>query len=147
MARYRSILAFILVIITTFLVSCGNPTPTAKGPLYTTTQLERIQQSAEEVQRLRDQMLEIPPLVQKQEWGNVISFIHGPLGELRIKMSQLARSLTPKAQKTAQDAARDVFEHLNEIDTAAQARDTTQALRNYNEALRDFQTFFDLLPS
>lgn len=147
MARYRSILAFILVIITTFLVSCGNPTPTAKGPLYTTTQLEQIQQSAEEVRRLRDQMLEIPPLVQQQQWGDVISFIHGPLGELRIKMSQLARSLTPKAQKTAQDAARDVFEHLNEIDTAAQARDTAQALRNYNEALRDFQTFFDLLPS
>ncbi|NJO80385.1 MAG: photosystem II protein PsbQ [Cyanobacteria bacterium RM1_2_2] len=147
MARYRSILAFFLVIITTFLVSCGNPTPTAKGPLYTTAQLEQIQQSAEDIQRLRDRMLEIPPLVQEENWVDVISFIHGPLGELRAKMSRLARSLTPKAQKTALDAARDVFEHLNAIDSAAQARDTAKALSNYNEALKDFQTFFDLLPS
>lgn len=147
MARYRSILAFLLVIITTFLVSCGNPTPTAKGPLYTSAQLEQIQQSAEGIQRLRDQMLEIPPLVQKENWVDVISFIHGPLGELRVKMSRLARNLTPKAQKPALDAARDVFEHLNEIDSAAQTRDTTKALKNYNEALKDFQTFFDLLPS
>jgi photosystem II protein PsbQ len=147
MARYRSILAFLLVIITTFLVSCGNPTPTAKGPLYTTAQLEQIQQSAQDIQRLRDRMLEIPPLVQQENWVDVISFIHGPLGELRAKMSRLARSLTPKAQKTALDAARDVFEHLNEIDSAAQARDAAKALSNYNEALKDFQTFFDLLPS
>jgi photosystem II protein PsbQ len=147
MARYRSILAFLLVIVTTFLVSCGNPTPTAKGPLYTTTQLEQIQQSTDDIQSLRDRMLEIPPLVQKEDWVDVISFIHGPLGELRAKMSRLARSLTPKAQKPALDAARDVFEHLNEIDSAAQTRDPAKALKNYNEALKDFQTFFDLLPS
>lgn len=147
MARYRSILAFLLVIITTFLVSCGSPTPTAKGPLYTTAQLEQIQRYTDDVQTLRDRMLELPPLIQSQQWTDVESFIHGPLGELRTRMSRLARSLTPKAQKGAVVAAQEVFEHLIAIDEAAQARDTNKALRNYNQALQDFDAFFQLMPS
>lgn len=147
MARYRSILAFVLVIITSFLVSCGNPNPTVQGPLYTDLQLEQIQRSVADIQSLRDRMLELPPMVQDQEWNDVITFIHGPLGELRARMSRLARTLVPKSQKAAQDAAREVFEHLNDIDLAAQNRDSAQALRSYNEALRDFETFFNLLPS
>jgi photosystem II protein PsbQ len=147
MARFRSILAFVLVVITTLLVSCGGATPTAKGPLYTDTQLEQIQRYTEDVQTLRDRLLEIPPLVQQQEWNDVESFIHGPLGELRVKMSRLARSLAPKAQKQAVAAAKEVFEHLNAIDEAAQERDTIKALRNYNQALQDFEAFFQLIPS
>lgn len=147
MARFRSILAFFLVVITTLLVSCGSGAPTAKGPLYTDAQLEQIQRYTEDVQTLRDRMLEIPPLVQQQQWNDVESFIHGPLGELRVRMSRLARSLTPKAQKQAVAAAKEVFEHLNAIDEAAQERDTVKALRNYNQALQDFETFFQLIPS
>lgn len=147
MARYRSILAFILVIITTLLVSCGNPTPTAKGPLYSTAQLEQIQRYTKDIQTLREQMLELPPLIQQQEWTDVESFIHGPLGELRAKMSRLARSLTPKAQKGTLDAAQEVFEHLIAIDEAAQTRDTNKALRNYNQTLQAFEAFFQLIPS
>ncbi|WNZ21871.1 photosystem II protein PsbQ [Leptolyngbya sp. NK1-12] len=147
MARFRSILAFVLVIVTTLLMSCGNATPTAKGPLYTDAQLEQIQRYSEEVQTLRDRMLEIPPLVQQQQWNDVESFIHGPLGELRIRMSRLARSLTPKVQKDALAAAKEVFEHLNAIDEAAQERDSVKALRNYNQALQDFESFFQFLPS
>lgn len=147
MARYRSILAFILVIITTLLVSCGSPTPTVKGPLYTTTQLEQIQRAASDIEGLRERLQEVPPLIQAKEWNDVITFIHGPLGELREKMIRLARTLTPTSQQAAQKAAREVFEHLNEIDTAAQARDANKALLNYNEALKDFEAFFKLLPS
>jgi photosystem II protein PsbQ len=147
MARFRSILAFVLVIITTLLVSCGSPSPTAKGPLYSSAQLEQIQRYADEVQAFQDQLQALPPLVQQQEWNEVISFIHGPLGELRATMSRLARSLTPKAQPDALKAAREVFKHLNGIDEAAQARDVTKALKNYNEALRDFESFFQLIPS
>lgn len=146
MARYRSILGFILVIITTFLVSCGGPAPTAKGPLYSAAQLEQIQHYTEDVQVLRDRMLELPPLVQQQKWTDVESFIHGPLGELRVRMSRLARALVPKEQPKALAASKEVFEHLILLDEAAQTRDTTKALRNYNEALRDFDAFFELIP-
>lgn len=147
MVRFRSILAFVLVIIATFLVSCGNATPTAKGPLYTTAQLEQIQQSAEDIQTLRDRLVELPPLIQSKQWTDVESFIHGPLGELRARMSRLARSLEPKSQKTAANAAKEVFKHLTAIDEAAKAGDTTKALFNYNQALLDFDAFFQLIPS
>jgi photosystem II protein PsbQ len=132
---------------TTFLVSCSSPTPVAKGPTYTPAQLEQIQRSAEGIQELRDRMLELPPLIQQQEWVDVGNFIHGPLGELRVRMSRLSRTLTPKAQAPALETAKNVFDHLIAIDEAAQKRDTNKALKNYNEALKDFDAFFNLIPS
>lgn len=119
----------------------------AKGPLYSAAQLEQIQHYAEDVQVLRDRMLELPPLVQQQKWTDVESFIHGPLGELRVRMSRLARALVQKEQPKALAASKEVFEHLILLDEAAQARDATKAFRNYNEALRDFDAFLELIPS
>ncbi|MBF2000809.1 MAG: photosystem II protein PsbQ [Synechococcales cyanobacterium M58_A2018_015] len=142
----RSVLALLLAVITVFLVSCGSSTPTAQGPTYTTAQLEQIQRAADDVQALRDRLLELSPLIQQRDWNNVESFIHGPLGELRAKMSRLARSLSPDTQKAALAAAKDVFEHLNLIDEAAQAQDPTKAFNNYNEALKDFDVFFQYIP-
>jgi photosystem II protein PsbQ len=147
MARYRSVLAVVLAAVAAFLVSCGSPTATAKAPTYTSAQLAQIEQYAAEVESLRDRLVELPPLIQQQQWTDVESFLHGPMGELRVKMSRLARSLMPKAQSDAQNAAKEVFEHLIVIDEAAQTRDTTKALRNYNEALKDFDTFFQLIPT
>jgi photosystem II protein PsbQ len=147
MRRFRSILALCLVLITTLLVSCGSPTPVAKGPLYTDVQLEQIQKSTADIQELRDRLVELPPLIQAQEWVDVGSLIHGPLGELRAKMARLARTLVPDAQSSALKSAKDVFGHLNAIDEAAQSQDVQKALKNYNGALKDFETFFTLIPS
>lgn len=147
MLRYRSILTLILVAITTLLISCSNPTPTVKGPLYTSAQLEQIQKYTENLQDFRDRLLELPPLVQREKWADVASLIHGPLGELRATMSRLARTLEPKAQKPALNASKEVFEHLILIDEASQTRDRIKALRNYNEALKDFDAFLEFIPS
>lgn len=146
MRRFRSILSLFLVAIAVFLVSCSSPSTVVKGPTYTAAQLAQIQDYAADVEELRERMLEIPGLVQKDQWTDVDSFIHGPLGDLRILMSRLARSLEPKVQKEAQQAAKDVFEHLILIDEATQTGDRRKALLNYNEALKDFDTFFELVP-
>lgn len=146
MIRYQSVLAFVLAGIAAFLVSCSSPAVTAKAPTYTDAQLAQIEQYAVDVQELRDRLLEIPPLVQAQRWRDVETFIHGPLGELRVKMSNLTRSLAPELQSDARAAAREVFEHLIAIDEAAQARDNRKALSNYNGALADFETFLKFIP-
>jgi photosystem II protein PsbQ len=146
MVNYRSVLSVILAAIAVFLISCSSPTPVAKGPTYTTVQLEQIQNYAAEVNALRDRLLEIPPLVQQQRWRDVQTFIHGPLGELRFKMTKLARSLEPKTQTAALESAKDVFEHLILIDEATQTRDSRKALLNYNRALEDFATFLKYVP-
>ncbi len=146
MRRFRSILALCLVLVTTLLVSCGSPTPVAKGPLYSDLQLTQIQKSAADIQELRDRLIELPPMIQANKWVDVGTFIHGPLGELRAKMARLSRTLVPKAQDSAAKAAKDVFGHLNAIDEAAQAQDIQKALKNYNEALKDFDAFFNVIP-
>ncbi|HIK57404.1 MAG TPA: photosystem II protein PsbQ [Synechococcales cyanobacterium M55_K2018_004] len=146
MKRYRSLLAVVLAAIATFLFSCSSPQVTAKGPTYTPEQFAQIQSYREDLQVLRERMLEIPPLVQKGDWVDVQTFIHGPLGELRFRMNKLARLLEPQAQKQALQVSRDVFGHLNEIDLAAQTTDARKALLNYNEALKDFDAFLKLIP-
>jgi len=147
MKGFRSVLMVLVAAIAIFMVSCSSQ-PVVKGPLYSTEQLAQIETSVATVQELRDRMLEIPVLVQKGDWNDVQTYIHGPLGELRFKMSNLARQLRPeKAQKEALQAARDVFEHLNIIDEATVTNDRIKALKNYNEALRDFDTFLDFIPT
>jgi photosystem II protein PsbQ len=150
MVRFRSILAVVLAIVASVLLIWGSPAAAARSVkpyVYTPAQLEQIQRYTDDVEELRDRMLEIPTLVQQQQWIDVKTFIHGPLGELRTKMFRLSRTLDPKVQKTAQTAAKEVFKHLILIDESADARDTTKALRNYNEALKDLDAFFELIPS
>jgi photosystem II protein PsbQ len=147
MVKYRSVLSIILAAIAVFLISCSSPTAVAPGPTYTPAQLEQIQTYTAEVKELRERLLGIPPLVQQQRWTDVQTYIHGPLGELRFKMSKLARSLEPKVQATALASAKDVFDHLILIDEATQTRDSRKALLNYNRALEDFETFLSYVPN
>lgn len=147
MFRFRSILALALAAITVFLVSCSGA-PVAKGPLYSNVQLEQIQVYKAGVDTLRDRLLELPAKVQAEDWTEVSSFIHGDLGELRTRMSGLARNLAPEKTRTAAlAAAKDVFGHLNKIDEAATERNPSKALKNYNSAIQDFEVYLKYLPS
>lgn len=147
MKRYRSVLSLVLAAIAVFLVSCGGA-PVAKGPLYSSTQLAQIQKYSADVEELRARMLDIPPLVQQEKWTDVQSYIHGPLGELRFKLSNMARLLEPKKDRPAAlAAAKAVFGHLNQIDEATIATDSRKAFLNYNEALKDFDAFLNLIPT
>ena len=140
-------MALALAAITVFLVSCSGA-PVAKGPLYSDAQLEQIQAYTVGVNKLRDRLLELPAKVQAEDWTEVSSFIHGDLGELRTRMSGLARNLAPqKTQTAALAAAKDVFGHLNEIDEAATERNPSKALKNYNAVLQDFEVYLKYLPS
>ncbi|MBE9181020.1 photosystem II protein PsbQ [Oculatella sp. LEGE 06141] len=144
--RVRSILGLLLAVLTTFLVSCSSPTEVVEKITYTPNQLEQIHKYTEDLQTLREQMLTIPPLVQKGNWNDVKTFIHGPLGELRFKMLNLSRFLTPKAQEKARTISKEVFGHLVLIDEAAQTGDARKALQNYNGVLADFDAFLELIP-
>ena len=145
MRHYRSILALALAFVTAFLVSCSSPT--TKTLTYSPTQIERIQSYSSGITKLRSRMPELATLIENREWIDVRNFIHGPLGELRIRMGNLARNLLPDAQGQARQSAQDIFTHLEEIDEAAQNGDYRQAIRNYAEAIKDFDAFFQLVPN
>lgn len=145
MAKHRSILSIVLALVAVLLISCGSPT-VAKVPTYTPEQIAEIQSYASGVSAMRDRMPELQALIEKEDWTFVRNFIHGPLGELRVKMSTVTRDLLPNAQKPARQAAKEVFDDLVTIDRAAEETNSDLAVLKYNEAIKAFDAFFQLVP-
>lgn len=146
MARYRSILSLIIVIVATFLVSCGSPTVAKAPPTYTAAQIEQIQQYVPDMVALRDRMSELQMLIKRRDWIDVSNFIHGPLGELRLEMINVSRKLLPKDQERASQLTRDFFDDLVKIDQAAKDGQSERVTLNYRQALADLDNFLQLLP-
>ena len=142
---YRSLLAVMLAMVMAFLVSCSSPTAT-KPPTYTPEKMAQIQKYADTVTDLRDKISILETDIQNRDWTEVGSFIHGPLGELRQKMSYITRELLPKDQKAAREAAKDLFARLQNIDLASSSGNYQKALDNYRAALKDFDAFLQLIP-
>lgn len=146
MARQRSIFSLLLVLLATFLISCGSPTTASAPPTYTTAQLERIQGYAPDIQAVRDRADELKNLIQRKEWIDVGNFIHGPFAEARLTMTYVTPNLLPKDQPTARQITKDLLNHLVKIDQAATASNTPLALSNYQAAFADVDKFLQLLP-
>ena len=145
MARYRSILSLILVIVATFLVSCGTPTVTTPQT-YTAAQVEQIQQYIPDMVALRDRMSQLQALSKERDWINVSNFIHGPLGELRLKMTYVTRNLLPKDQEVARQATRAFLDDLVKIDGSAKEGDSQASVQSYQAALADVNKFLQVIP-
>lgn len=146
MVRQRSILSLLLVLLTTFLISCGSPSAAVAPPTYTAAQLEQIQEYIPEIQTVRDRSKELESLIQKNEWIKVGNFIHGPITEARLTMTYVIPSLLPKDQTTARQITREFLNHLVKIDQAATAGNTQLALSSYQDAYADIDKFLQLLP-
>jgi photosystem II protein PsbQ len=145
MVRYRSVLAWVLTFIAVFVVSCSSPN--AKAPTYSTAQLEQIQQSVTKIVAGRDRLSELETLIQNRKWNDVISFIHGPLGDLRSQMNTLAGDFFPKSKASALKESREVFGHLIKIDEAAKAGNYELAIGNYAKLLKDVDDYLNLVPN
>jgi photosystem II protein PsbQ len=144
MSFFRPILSLLLAFVAVFIVSCSDGQ--VKAPTYTPDQIVKIEAAKANVTALRDRFPELATLIEERNWNDVKSFIHGPLGEIRSRMSGLSRQLLPEAQDKALAASKEMFLHLNKIDQAADLNDYTLAIRNYAEAVKDFNTFSSFLP-
>ncbi|MEA5580469.1 photosystem II protein PsbQ [Nodularia harveyana UHCC-0300] len=146
MMRHRSIFSLLLVLLATFLISCGSPSVTVAPPTYTATQLERIGEYVPKIQTVRDRAGELKTLINKKDWIDVNNFIHGPMTEARSSMTYIIPNLLPNDQKTARQINRDLLNDLVKIDQAAVDSNTQSALSNYQAAIQDIDKFFQLLP-
>ncbi len=145
MARFRPLLGILLAVVATCLVACGGPA--AKVPTtYTADILQQVELYRPGVQGLRDRLPELQSYIQNQDWVNVQSFIHGPLGELRARMNRLAASLLVKDRPAAQALAKELYVHLERLDEAAANGQQVLAGQEYRNALDDFDSFLGLLP-
>jgi photosystem II protein PsbQ len=147
MPNLRSILSLILVLVTTLLVSCGSPQASKIPTTYTAEKVEQLQRFVEPIEAAREQMDSLATYISKKNWVDARTLIHGPLGQLRQNMTNLSRSLLPKDQKRATELAREVFGHFERLDGAAQERNAAAAEYQFREALKDFDAFFDLIPT
>lgn len=146
MARQRSFLSLILVLLATFLISCGNPTTATAPPTYTTAQLEKIQEYVPNILAVRDRASELQQLIQTQQWIKVGNFIHGPMAEARLSMNYLSANLLERDQTAARKVARELFDDLVKIDSAADTANKISALNNSEKAFADIDKFLKLLP-
>lgn len=146
MPRLRSILALMLVLVTTLLVGCGSPQASKIPTTYTAEKIEQLQVYIQPIETAREKMATLKELIAAKNWVDVDTFIHGPIGQLRKDMLSLSRNLLVKDQKRAADLAKNVFGHLERIDAAAKDRSAALAEANFRNALEDFDAFLDLIP-
>ncbi|MEC4817648.1 MAG: photosystem II protein PsbQ [Scytonema sp. PMC 1069.18] len=146
MARHRSILSLILVLLATFLISCGSPTVATVPSTYTPAQLEKIQEYLPEVLAVRDRSAELQRLIDTKQWIKVGNFIHGPMAEARLSMNYISSNLLPKDQSAGRELVRDLLDHLVKIDQAASSANYQIATSNSKAAFGDIDTFLNLIP-
>ncbi|MEH1851155.1 MAG: photosystem II protein PsbQ [Nostoc sp.] len=146
MVRQRSIFSFFLVLLATFLISCGGPGVAIAPPTYTAVQLEKIQAYVPEIQAVRDRSEELTTLIKQGDWINVRNFIHGPITEARLNLTYVTPNLLPKDQSTARQITRDLFNDLVKLDKATSAGNPLVALNKSQAAFADIDKFLDLLP-
>ncbi|MEH2177759.1 photosystem II protein PsbQ [Nostoc sp.] len=147
MVRQRSIFSFFLVLLATFLISCGGPGVAVAPPTYTAVQLEKIQAYVPEIQAVRDRSEELTTLIQKGDWINVRNFIHGPITEARLNLTYVTSNLLPKDQPKARQITRDLFNDLVKLDKATSAGNPLVALNNSQAVFTEIDKFFQLLPN
>jgi photosystem II protein PsbQ len=149
MRKFRAVLTVILALAAVVLLNLGSVAEAkrpAKPLTYTSDQITEIQESAAELSSIRDRLPELADLIQKQDWVFVRNFLHGPLGEIRTKMSLLSQKLLPTDQKQARTIAKAVADNLVAIDQASKDENYKAAIRNYAETIRDLDAFLQLAP-
>ncbi|MCC3491880.1 MAG: photosystem II protein PsbQ [Microcoleus sp. PH2017_16_JOR_D_A] len=145
MTRPRSFFALMMAFLMAFLVSCSSVE--AKVPTtYTAAQIQQIQRYVPTLTEFRSRMDNLGTLIQKKNWIDAKTYIHGPLGELRGTMKTVSGSLLPKSQQQAMDLTKSLFADLVEIDNAAKMADNAKITASYSKAVKDFDTFLQLLP-
>ena len=145
MKIFRSILPVILLLVTTLLVSCGGPNASAP-PTYTPEKLSQIKTYRISVDQARERMSELSDLIKDENWVDTRTFIHGPLGSIRRNMTYLSNALLEEDAKKATPLAKEVFKNLDDIDAAAKENNYSAAVGEFNQAIRNFDAYLDLIP-
>ncbi|MGD1919620.1 MAG: photosystem II protein PsbQ [Pleurocapsa sp.] len=145
MKIFRPILSLILVLATTLLVSCGSPTASAP-PTYTPDKLQKIKIYRIPLDVARQRIPELGEYIEKEDWVNADSFLHGPLGLIRRDLTYLSKALLPDEQEPALEMAKDIFKHIENIDVAVDENDYKVAVSQYKEMVSDLDAYSSLIP-
>lgn len=144
--RYRVFFTCVVAALMMLLVGCSSANE-APPPVYSPEQINLIQEYTSDLKDLRARIDELPGLIEDEDWSDVKNLIHGPLGELRFKMLNIARNLSPNLESRARDISKDVFNNLVEIDASAQVQSSAKSFEGYNKLVKNYEKFLDIIPS
>lgn len=145
MGRFRPILAWILAAISVCIIGCGG-SQVAQPTTYSADQMAQIGIYAPRVIELRERFPELEEYIQDKDWGDISSFIHGPMGELRARLDRVAVRLLPQSTPQARELAEEIGNHLERLDAASESYNQIEAANQYRQALDDFDAFISLIP-
>lgn len=147
MPSLRSILALVLALVSTLVVSCSSGDVATVPDTYTPDRLETIAVYEIPVQEARERFSELQGFIADGNWVDTRSFIHGPLGLLRRDLSYLAGVLLPQDGERATELGKEIFNHLDRLDVAAKEKNSAAAIAQFQEAVRDFDAYLQLVPA
>jgi len=145
MRRYKAVVGVLLAAIATFLVSCGGG-PEAVAPTYTPEKIATLTSYVSRLESSRNRFPELLNYIEKDNWGNVDNFTHGPLGQMRTELSRLSSQLLPDDQPKAKMLSEEILEHLQNLDNASKDRNYGVALTQYREFVGDFEALLSIVP-
>lgn len=146
MLRLRSVLSLLLVVVTTFLVSCSSPSAAKIPDTYNADRMAQIQTYLTPVEEARAGMDTLGKLVKDNNWIDTRTYIHGPFGFLRRDLTYLANTLLPSDKAEAKGLVDEIFDHLVHLDAAAKDNNVAISNSEYRNALSDFEAFLQLVP-
>ena len=146
MSIIRSIFPLILVLITTLLVSCSSPAANTPSS-YSAEQIEEIQTFLTPVQKFRERIEDVETLLDQENWVDIRSLIHGPLGDLRRDLRYLTGSLLPQEQKQVKKISKQMFIDIEKVDAAAKEQNSDRAIEQYDRTIQDFDRLLDKIPT
>lgn len=145
MIRLRSALLALVMAAAIALTGLGFA-PVAQAETYSSAQKSQIEIFVPGVQDLRDRLPELESYIEGKRWREIQTFIHGPLGELRERLSRVSRRLKGSDRATAEAAAKDLFKHLVAMDEFAGKFDYKRAGAEYLESVKALDRFLNVVP-
>ncbi|MEM8637505.1 MAG: photosystem II protein PsbQ [Cyanobacteria bacterium P01_G01_bin.54] len=146
MKPLRAVFTLLLVAIATVLVGCGDPDVQAP-PTYTSEKIAQLQLYLTPFSDAQERLAELGKDVEKNDWTNVKSVIHGPFGTLRASAENVNRILLKKDQKQAITLSKALFNDLEKLDIAADPNIPANATAAYQAAVRDLDAYLDFIPT
>jgi photosystem II protein PsbQ len=146
MFNLRPWFSVIVALFAVVLVGCSGPAKVAIPITYSDAQIQQIQQYVPKILSAKERMVNLEKEISERDWQEAQAIMRGPLGEMLQEMKYLSRNLLPQDQKNAQVATRSLFEDFIGVDAAASNNDVSEALREFDSALRDIDQFLGTIP-
>ena len=101
---------------------------------------------ASRLTQLNDRLEKLADYVDTQNWVNIRTYIHGPLGEIRRDIAYLSRGLTGSAKQTAKEIGKAIADDLVKLDFAAKNFNAEQVESAYNQVRQDYDRLLQIIP-